>query len=981
MAITPNNPANFTPTMQGYTGQGSFRFWCQTVLPLVYDDSLSYYELLNKVVVYLNNVISDVSTVETNVGEIVSSFDNLQGYVNNNYNQLVDAYNTLEGYVNDYFTNLDVQEEINTKLDIMANDGSLSNLLSPLMPNLVTAWLNEHVTPTSPVIDNTLSIPGAGGDAQKTGKLVADVYDPVSGTYKVGEYVNFEGTIYRCVTAIATPEAWTRGKWKATNVSEELADLKSDLKSDLNLYGASSILQLQSGTSYPGSLTVVSTDKDITISGTTTGSGYTHYDIFNSNNTFPSGISPGMNLQISQICADNNIRLRVYNRVNDNNQTLCDIGGTGSAQIQIDPNATGCVIRISVANGHTYNEVKTIPYVFDTLTKQQIQSQIDGVKTSQEETESSIVALSAYFSEELADLKSDLKSDLNLYGASSILQLQSGTSYPGSLTVVSTDKDITISGTTTGSGYTHYDIFNSNNTFPSGISPGMNLQISQICADNNIRLRVYNRVNDNNQTLCDIGGTGSAQIQIDPNATGCIIRISIANGHTYNEVKTIPYVFNTLTKQQTENQIESLILAQSESVTDIINLRSLMATSGDDQYLNPDNTSFINARVDSSNKLISDNNYVALIIPHDVISDKTYFAKIFGETVTVDEIKLYTFNSVTLGSYSVDNPNLYNAVNRYARLSSSASANYFVLVLRIANGNINDVINNTVISMTDEIPAEYVPYNISVDAAIEKKCGKVTSHDCIEIGTNASDYLYTNIETAVQENPNSIIKVNYGTYETEITDLTTDKILIGSDINLCVLSGTNKNYDTPPIEIAGGIVKHFTVSMVNNVSAEHKGYCLHSDNAACANNSLTVEDCKFTCVGQHSVGMGLYPNEEVIYKNCEFIFNDEEVTPTHAPFFAHNSGSSDGTAVIRFHNCIFRGSGYAIKLSAYSSNCSMRFEFIDCTCESDTLTGDNMVWTDYVTGSTHDDTKLHTFTGKMTLLPTSHGNNVDVLNA
>ena len=50
MSITPNDPANFTPTMQGYTGQGSFRFWCQTVLPLVYDDSLSYYELLNKVV-------------------------------------------------------------------------------------------------------------------------------------------------------------------------------------------------------------------------------------------------------------------------------------------------------------------------------------------------------------------------------------------------------------------------------------------------------------------------------------------------------------------------------------------------------------------------------------------------------------------------------------------------------------------------------------------------------------------------------------------------------------------------------------------------------------------------------------------------------------------------------------------------------------------------------------------------------------------
>lgn len=36
-----------------------FRFWCQKVLPLVYDDSLSYYEVLCKVVDYLNKVIED----------------------------------------------------------------------------------------------------------------------------------------------------------------------------------------------------------------------------------------------------------------------------------------------------------------------------------------------------------------------------------------------------------------------------------------------------------------------------------------------------------------------------------------------------------------------------------------------------------------------------------------------------------------------------------------------------------------------------------------------------------------------------------------------------------------------------------------------------------------------------------------------------------------------------------------------------------
>ena len=34
-----------------------FNFWCQKILPLVYDDSLSYYEVLCKVVKYINGLI------------------------------------------------------------------------------------------------------------------------------------------------------------------------------------------------------------------------------------------------------------------------------------------------------------------------------------------------------------------------------------------------------------------------------------------------------------------------------------------------------------------------------------------------------------------------------------------------------------------------------------------------------------------------------------------------------------------------------------------------------------------------------------------------------------------------------------------------------------------------------------------------------------------------------------------------------------
>ena len=37
-----------------------FKMWCQKVLPLVYDDSLSYYEVLCKVTDYINNIIEQL---------------------------------------------------------------------------------------------------------------------------------------------------------------------------------------------------------------------------------------------------------------------------------------------------------------------------------------------------------------------------------------------------------------------------------------------------------------------------------------------------------------------------------------------------------------------------------------------------------------------------------------------------------------------------------------------------------------------------------------------------------------------------------------------------------------------------------------------------------------------------------------------------------------------------------------------------------
>lgn len=58
-----------------------FRFWCQKVLPLVYDDSLSYYELLCKVVEYINELIEQDKVFADDIDELKRELKVVQEWI------------------------------------------------------------------------------------------------------------------------------------------------------------------------------------------------------------------------------------------------------------------------------------------------------------------------------------------------------------------------------------------------------------------------------------------------------------------------------------------------------------------------------------------------------------------------------------------------------------------------------------------------------------------------------------------------------------------------------------------------------------------------------------------------------------------------------------------------------------------------------------------------------------------------------------
>lgn len=73
-----------------------FRFWCQKVLPLVYDESLSYYEVLCKVVKYINDLIASDMEIIEDVEALQKDMEVVKEWIDN--------YDTafIEQIVNDY---------------------------------------------------------------------------------------------------------------------------------------------------------------------------------------------------------------------------------------------------------------------------------------------------------------------------------------------------------------------------------------------------------------------------------------------------------------------------------------------------------------------------------------------------------------------------------------------------------------------------------------------------------------------------------------------------------------------------------------------------------------------------------------------------------------------------------------------------------------------------------------------------------------
>lgn len=162
-------PANFDPILKKYDGIPYLRFWCQKVLPAVYDQSLSYYEVLCKLAAFLNKMVEELEKMQDNIDALHKAYKDLQDWVNaeiarfeahmeqhfddltqelwNRFEEYKNNTNTtLQQWFNDYATNTtnnlnkkfnDFVTNANTRIDQMFNTYTSST------NNEFNTWKND----------------------------------------------------------------------------------------------------------------------------------------------------------------------------------------------------------------------------------------------------------------------------------------------------------------------------------------------------------------------------------------------------------------------------------------------------------------------------------------------------------------------------------------------------------------------------------------------------------------------------------------------------------------------------------------------------------------------------------------------------------------------------------------------------------------------------------------------------------------------
>lgn len=157
----------------------NFRFWCQKVLPTIYDDSLSYYEVLCKIRDLINDIITNMDSLAEAIEDLDTRLDAVEDKLNDLSHLIIDEvkkYIQSDEFINQLIDELTSSETFNNwfKEFITNNPDVIRDLINSQYFN---EYFNNYITNNPDIVNSLLSNPNFISNFADVMARQTDFYD------------------------------------------------------------------------------------------------------------------------------------------------------------------------------------------------------------------------------------------------------------------------------------------------------------------------------------------------------------------------------------------------------------------------------------------------------------------------------------------------------------------------------------------------------------------------------------------------------------------------------------------------------------------------------------------------------------------------------------------------------------------------------------------------------------------------------------
>lgn len=162
-----------------YTKIKNFRFWCQKVLPTIYDDSLSYYEVLCKISNLINDIIENMDSLAEAIEDLDSRLDIVEDKLNDLSQLIIDEvkrYIQSDEFVEQLIEELTSSQTFNNWFHdfITKNPDLIQDLIKS---EYFDKYFNDYITNNPDIVNSLLTNPNFISNFADVMARQTDFYD------------------------------------------------------------------------------------------------------------------------------------------------------------------------------------------------------------------------------------------------------------------------------------------------------------------------------------------------------------------------------------------------------------------------------------------------------------------------------------------------------------------------------------------------------------------------------------------------------------------------------------------------------------------------------------------------------------------------------------------------------------------------------------------------------------------------------------